>query len=155
MRIPRSTIQCMTPQRAIPESTTGQRPRQAVRTNPQYDKAPDQRKPPGAGTVWGVVQDLPDLRLTTGASRILDLSKPTTEGKNQCVGLPLIWRAYFEFGSQKGCLAGTNSTGTLLTNVFSQRVHSSMPACSLGMWPMTIRAVSRAFCCSRILKSRC
>ena len=57
------------------------------------------------------------------------------------MGLPLIWRAYFEFGSQKGCLAGTNSTGTLLTNVFSQRVHSSMPACSLGMWPMTIRAL--------------
>src|SRR6202030_2498860 len=41
---------------------------------------------------------------------------------------------------QKGCAAGTNFTGTSVTKVLSQRVHSSIPACSEGMWPRTIRA---------------
>src|SRR5215472_15686283 len=41
---------------------------------------------------------------------------------------------------ENGCFAGTNSTGTPFTNPFNQRVHSSIPACSLGMCPITINA---------------
>jgi len=42
---------------------------------------------------------------------------------------------------QNGCAAGTKFTGTSETKVLSQRVHSSIPACSEGMWPKTIRAL--------------
>src|SRR6185312_14085638 len=44
---------------------------------------------------------------------------------------------YFD-GVQKGSRAGTNWMGTPVTKVFNQRVHSSMPACSDGMWPRMI-----------------
>src|SRR4029077_17265621 len=44
---------------------------------------------------------------------------------------------------QKGCFAATNSTGTFLTKPFNQRVHSSIPFCSLGICPITINALLR------------
>src|SRR5215469_10823555 len=47
---------------------------------------------------------------------------------------------YLMTTAENGCLAGTNSTGTPFTNPCNQRVHSSMPACSLGMCPITINA---------------
>src|SRR5215471_3816677 len=48
--------------------------------------------------------------------------------------------AYLVATVENGCFAGTNSTGTPFTNPFNQRVHSSIPACSLGMCPITINA---------------
>src|ERR1700722_9978789 len=46
----------------------------------------------------------------------------------------LAWGPY-GCGLQNGSFEGTNSTGTSDTKVLSQRAHSSMPACSEGMWP--------------------
>src|SRR5438067_8740780 len=44
-------------------------------------------------------------------------------------------------GAQKGSSAGTKFTGTSLTKPFSQRAHSSIPACSEGICPRMISAL--------------
>ena len=47
------------------------------------------------------------------------------------------------FTGCQGSFVGTNSTGTCFTKAFSHVVHSCMPICSLGMWPITIKAFFR------------
>jgi hypothetical protein len=47
----------------------------------------------------------------------------------------------FSLTVQNGSFVATNSTGTIFTNPFNHRVHSSMPACSLGTCPSTINAL--------------
>ena len=49
----------------------------------------------------------------------------------------------FSLTVQNGDLVATNSTGTFFTNPFNQRVHSSMPDCSLGTCPITMSALLR------------
>ena len=79
--------------------------------------------------------DLTGVGAATDAGGLLYLTQIFVKSKQQDATEP----AYLPT-VQNGCSAGTNSTGTFLTNPLSHRAHSSIPACSLGMCPITISA---------------
>jgi hypothetical protein len=81
----------------------------------------------------GKLAQLVDLQVLTEQSRLTATPKVCWTSALHC----------FSFTVQNGSFVATNSTGAFCTNPFNQRVHSSIPPCSLGTCPITINALLR------------